>query len=308
MRCLLILLREAEKACEVKKVMTTGTTVQTIQQPVICYHNLSYPGDQRQHNLPYHYHDAYEIYLFLGGNANLYIEQSCFHLISGDLFLISPEQLHRSVVLDSQPYDRVVINIKEDVLKALSSDSTDLSVCFDSKALKPGSVRHTRLDGEQLSHYVYLVKQYWLCRQREDYGSDILRHAYLSQLLVLINQCFFQRSYLKDRNIMPDLVRQTMAFISENLTESITLSRLSKHFFLSGAYISSQFKQHTGLTLRDYILEQRLSLAKRLLREGCNVSEACCQSGFVDYSNFIRSFTQRVGVSPGKFSKQHQLQ
>lgn len=281
--------------------MSTDTLL-PIAHAVLCFHTISRPGDQRPGNLPYHRHDAHEIFLFLGGNVNLYIEQACYHLIPGDLFLISPEQLHRSVCLDDQPYDRVILNIKEDTLHELSSTLTDLSSCFHQKPME--HVNHIHLSGESMSRYLGLTGQLNLCLTREDYGNDLLSDAYLTQLLVFLNQRFTNHTYLDERNIMPELISQTMEFISRNLTESLTLSLLSKHFHLSGAYISSQFKRHTGLTLRTYILDQRIALAKKLLAAGCNVTEACYQAGFTDYSNFIRSFTNLTGIPPGKYAKQ----
>lgn len=282
--------------------MVSGTDY-PILDPIICYHNITHPGDQRHSNMAYHRHDAYEIYLFLGGSVNLYIEQSCYHLLPGDLFLISPEQLHRSVCLDSQPYERTIINIKKNVLRRLSSVLTDLSLCFCSGPHE--YARHIRLSGEYVSHYLSLAEQLTSCLAQTDYGSDLLVDAYLTQLLVFINKRFINHSYLDDRNIMPDLVRLTMEYISYHLTGPITLSQLSKHFYMSGAYISSQFKRHTGLTLREYILDQRIALAKKLLAEGCNVSETCYQAGFTDYSNFIRSFTNLAGIPPGKYARQY---
>lgn len=279
----------------------SADTLYPIENPILCYHNISNPGDQRPINLPYHRHNAYEIFLFLSGNVNLYIEQYCYHLLPGDLFLISPEQLHRSVCLDSQPYDRIIMNMKSETLRRLSSKQTDLFTCFHTNVSE--AVKHIHLSGEYISHYHELTKQLSFYLTQEEYGSDIMSDAYLTQLLVFINKHFLQHSCSDDRNIMPSLVSQVLEYIGDHLTEPLTLSRLSQQFYMSGIYISSQFKRHTGLTLRTYILDQRIALAKKLLRDGRNVSEACYQSGFSDYSNFIRSFTKLTGISPGKYSK-----
>ncbi len=37
--------------------------------------------------------------------------------------------------------------------------------------------------------------------------------------------------------------------------------------------------------------------------DGKNVSDACLMSGFNDYSNFIRSFKKKTGISPGHYAK-----
>lgn len=63
------------------------------------------------------------------------------------------------------------------------------------------------------------------------------------------------------------------------------------------------FKKYTGLTLREYIADLKIEEAKKLLLSGENVSDACCKSGFSDYSNFIRTFTKATGLSPGKYAK-----
>ena len=102
---------------------------------------------------------------------------------------------------------------------------------------------------------------------------------------------------------VPELVCDVKNYIFDHLTEQISLDDLSRQFYFNGKYISAMFKKYTGMTIRAYILDQRITLSKRLLREGSNVSEACYHSGFLDYTNFIRSFTRAVGMSPGKYSR-----
>ncbi|MNI52906.1 HTH-type transcriptional activator Btr [compost metagenome] len=104
---------------------------------------------------------------------------------------------------------------------------------------------------------------------------------------------------------MPELVRKTMDYIEAHLGQNITLEQLAGIFHLNSTYISRQFKKHTGLTLRSYILDRRVSLAKSYLSEGLSITEACYQSGFSDYANFIRSFTRIAGISPGRFAKKN---
>ena len=103
---------------------------------------------------------------------------------------------------------------------------------------------------------------------------------------------------------MPTYITGTMQYIKEHLNEPICLSALAQQQHISENYLCTQFKQHTGLTLRAYLLDRKIQCAKNLLQQGASVTDACYHSGFNDYANFIRSFTKVVGISPGKYKKE----
>ena len=77
---------------------------------------------------------------------------------------------------------------------------------------------------------------------------------------------------------------------------------LASHFYLSSSYLCRIFKDSTGTTINQYITAKRISRAKVLLAEGHPVAETGSLCGFGDYSNFLKSFTRAVGVSPKKYA------
>lgn len=277
--------------------MSAEYSFNPIKEEIIYFHNISTEKNV-DIKFPYHRHDAYEIYLFLSGNTNMYLEHTCYQLKRGDLIIINPEELHRSVTLDDTPYERIGINIKKTALKRLSSQRTNLLKCFESHPLGENNLTH--LNDEQLNYILTLNSYLSDALHSDAYGHDILFDTYLAQLLVFINTLYHTTS-INSNSIMPNLVRDTMLYVKNHVTEDITLEDLSNRFNYHGTYISYLFKQHTGLTLRSYIIDQKIALAKRLLSEGKSVSMACEISGFNDYSNFIRTFTKMVGISPGKY-------
>lgn len=248
----------------------------------------------------YHRHEAYELYLFLRGNVNFYIENSCYHLEPGDLLVINPSEMHRSFSLDESDYERITINLQKSYLQRLSTPATRLSGCFDYRPKGKGNIVH--LDEIQLKQFLQFTGDLEDALASEAYGTDIKVNCCIAQLLVLTNS-IFQNTCFNPTDIMPEMVRRTMDYIESNLAQDITLEQLAGVFHLNGTYISRQFKKHTGLTLRSYIVDRRIALAKSYLSEGISITEACYQSGFNDYTNFIRSFTKTVGISPGKFAK-----
>jgi AraC-like DNA-binding protein len=218
----------------------------------------------------------------------------------GDLVIISPNEMHRSVCLDDQMYERTFINVKKSVMDRLSTKRTNLFECFESHPI--GQKNLTHLNAEQMRHFIDLADKLAVSLASDGYGQDILVDSYLSQLLVYVNTMYRNSGY-PGHNIMPELIRDIMSYVEDHLSETITMEQLSRRFFLSSAYISRQFKKHIGLSLRQYILDRRIAVAKILLIEGKNVSEACYMSGFSDYANFIRSFTKHAGVTPGQMKR-----
>ncbi|MBQ8624084.1 MAG: helix-turn-helix domain-containing protein [Oscillospiraceae bacterium] len=251
---------------------------------------------------PYHRHDAYEIFLFLSGNRKMCIENSCVQCRPGDMFIISPDQLHAGLCDEDCEYDRIVINIKKQFLDELSRKGADLNECFKFESIN--QIKYINLGMRDIETVIEIYERFQQSRTLSCFGQSLLTETYITQLLIFINQWFLSKQGEKPENLMPSLVSNVITYIHKHLTEDITLEGLEQAFFFSGRYISKCFKQHTGITVRSYILDQRITLAKKLLNKGCNVSEACYQSGFSDYANFIRSFTNYVGVSPGKYAKQ----
>ncbi|MBT2770829.1 helix-turn-helix domain-containing protein [Halomonas sp. ISL-60] len=251
----------------------------------------------------YHHHDAYEVYLFLRGNVNFYIENRCYHLEPGDLLVISPEEMHRSYIMDESEYERITINLKKTYLRKLSTPSTNLSASFDYRPKGKGNIVH--LDQREFKQILQLASELEAVLASDAYGSDVKTNAFIAQLLVLINVSFHNTTFVPT-DIMPELVCKTMDYIEEHVAQEITLNKLAEVFYINSTHISRQFKKHTGLTLRSYILGRRIELAKYCLSDGLSITDACFQSGFRDYANFIRSFTRIVGISPGKFVKQEQ--
>lgn len=273
--------------------------LQTIEKDVICFYHTESTIRRQGGIVPYHRHDAYEIYLFLEGNIDFYLEKDCYRLKRGDMVVVAPTQLHRVVCLDEGAYKRYGVNVKQFLLDRLSSASTDLAQCF---LAKPDKEHLAHLSEVEIEQFVSLFESLQKAMEGSEYGQDILTLAETAKLLVFVNRIFCSGG-LKRENIMPGLVSDIMSYIEEHLTEEISLESLARKWYLSSDYISRQFKNATGLTIRSYLLDQRICRAKTCLLEGKNVTQACLESGFSDYSNFIRSFTKHEGISPGKYRK-----
>lgn len=247
----------------------------------------------------YHRHDACEILLFLEGDIRFYIEQTCFVPAPGSLVILNPNEMHRVQSVGDTPYERIVLNVKKSFMDMLSTEDYQLADCFYRRPSGTGNLRILSADQvtEFLDMYGRLERS-----STEEAGSSVERNAYTSLLLLWISRRY-QDGRERVQNMMPAYVSGVMKYIADHLDEPLSLEKLAKMFHVSPGYLSTQFRRHTGLTLRDYLLDRKVNHAKMLMLEGANVSEACYQAGFGDYSNFIRSFKKVTGMPPGKFRR-----
>ncbi len=85
---------------------------------------------------------------------------------------------------------------------------------------------------------------------------------------------------------------------------SISFCDLAASWHVSPAYLSQQVKKATGLTCTQHLQKQRISRAKRLLREtDLPVVDICAAVGYNNTGYFYRLFQQDVGLSPLEYRK-----
>jgi YesN/AraC family two-component response regulator len=154
---------------------------------------------------------------------------------------------------------------------------------------------------------VELLSRFDLVHLNPGESSDLLMLAYLIELLALINKVFSQKKCLNGSQITSKKLIPVLDYIDNNIISGLSLQSIADRFFINKYYLSTLFKNNTGLSIHEYIVLKRISKAKTLLLENLSISEVCQRSGFCDYSHFIRAFKQNVGVSPGHYKKQHAL-
>ncbi|MCC5643628.1 AraC family transcriptional regulator [Nostoc sp. CHAB 5824] len=98
-------------------------------------------------------------------------------------------------------------------------------------------------------------------------------------------------------------LKKAVDYIQDNLTQEISLDAIANYLGISRYYFCRLFKQSTGLSLHQYLIQQRVERAKQLLLQGkmsiADIAQAC---GFSHQSHLHRHFKRSTGVTPKKFS------
>ena len=101
-------------------------------------------------------------------------------------------------------------------------------------------------------------------------------------------------------------VQKVKSYIEQNYKKEIRLTTLADIAGMSPSAFSRFFKLHTGRNLSEYIIDQRLGYASRMLVDSTNsVAEISYSCGFNNLSNFNRIFKKRKGCSPSEFRENY---
>ncbi len=102
---------------------------------------------------------------------------------------------------------------------------------------------------------------------------------------------------------MPQL-RRVMEYVTANLDRDLRLEEIAQEVSLSPFHFAREFRALTGQSPYQYLLDQRMDRAKSLLKNSAwTVQEVAQMTGFHSSVNFVRSFRQRLGVTPGAWRR-----
>lgn len=101
-------------------------------------------------------------------------------------------------------------------------------------------------------------------------------------------------------------LEKAIAYIWEHLSGELSREEVAGQAFLSPDYMSKLFKKETGLTFHEYVMSQRITLAKRLLKDSKkNIQEISGAIGFNSVSYFIKQFKKETGKTPREFREEN---
>ncbi len=240
----------------------------------------------------FHAHDGYEIFYFVSGEIQYYIEDQTFLMVAGDMLVIPPGKMHRIVTVnEAVTYNRVVIDLSEEYCKRL------VRVVSDHFVFRGVTNFHftTGDETEEIKNMMFS----FLSMEADEAGV-LTRDATVTLLLIHLDRLMKQAPSQEGREHQ---LAQVIRYINANFTRDVTLEEIAERFFISKYHLLRRFKALTNSTVHQYILTKRILLAKALLRQGVLPAEAATQCGFQTYSGFYQAFHHQVGQKPSEFQK-----
>lgn len=271
------------------------------------YYNRDYSLEQIVPNR----HNYYEFYFFISGTTEYYIDNKKYHLQSGDILLISPNQYHYAQIDTSreEAYERYVLWLNPAYLDDLSSEKSNLSAIFQSSKINSSQIR---LPHDAYTILLRLLEKIFINSKSKNYGADLLANASIIELLVNLAQfkLFYRNTEIESdislnisMNKKKDnsLIYNVLNYINTHIHERISVNDICSNFYVSRSSLSSKFQQEVRMSIHQYIIKKKLFLAKQDLSEGMEIQSIIEKYSFGCYTSFYRAFKSEYGQSPQSF-------
>lgn len=241
-----------------------------------------------RHQCPPNWHENIEILHCTDGSGYVKCGAQALPFCQGDIFVVNADVPH-SVGSDQTVTYRCLI--------------IDNSFCAANGI--PVSQLHfkDRIQDPNLAALFEEVTAAYSSHSRGDtHAAAGIRHAVLGLLLQLWSHYCVPKP--PDSHTEADkLVKDTLTFIRQNLSESITLDAIADCIGVSKYHLSRQFKLFTGKTVIETVNLIRCTEAKRLIEGGMRVSAAASACGFENLSYFTRTFKKQFHTLPSSLSR-----
>ncbi|HWT75858.1 MAG TPA: AraC family transcriptional regulator [Mobilitalea sp.] len=264
--------------------------------------------DKGKHTAPFfsHTHNFIELEIIVSGSADHIVEGKNYHIEKGDVLVILPGYVHELQNVD----ELEIYNFKFDLdkLTLLDTDIEKLSGFQSLFLFQPMNKyaheynSHMVLSEDKLNHAKLLcdlILDEW--NERKEGYKWVIKSYFLALITYL------SRNFSPDTASCSDKVHEiakSVSFIHENLQNKITLLQLSSMACLSERQYSRVFKEIYGLSPIDYVINCRLTLACKMMKNTqLSLQQICIACGFGDKVSFSRLFKTHYQITPGEYRK-----
>lgn len=228
-------------------------------------------------------HTYHEIFFFIGGDAEFICELGKEKLLPGTTVIIPKETFHQFVVFGPEcDYHRCVFNFE---------NVSELNSLIDQRLAKIMLIQNDEISA------IFQKLRNLIDSPMEQPETNILTKALFAQLLVQIKE---MPRHEPEHSPIDVITQNALSCINASSDYSFTVSELANVLHISSSHLSHIFKKDLHISVYKYILEKRLILANRRIREGIPPTQAASECGFSDYAGFYRQYKKMFGQAPSE--------
>ncbi|WP_046174554.1 AraC family transcriptional regulator [Domibacillus indicus] len=265
-----------------------------------------------KHSFELHTHAQYEIYCFHSGDCKYLIHNTIYDLQPGDIIIMDGLTAHRANPSLFTPYERSIVHFSpqwiEPVLESLGmSEWLAPFKEMNNSLLRGGEGPEREAIYGGIKQIVHLTADH-----RTSNESEVEAELKLLAASILLH-VFKLSKTANGKLVMPksekDLhVEKTAAYIQTHFKQKVTLDDISAALSISKFYLSRVFKEVTGITVMEYVMDCRLNQVKYELEMNPEkvLTNVAVEAGFESPAHFSRFFKKKVGMTPSEYRRQKQ--
>ncbi|MBQ9070742.1 MAG: helix-turn-helix transcriptional regulator [Clostridia bacterium] len=244
----------------------------------ISYREQFTPGEEIFEN---HCHARYEMIAVFEGKVTIVVDKGKYTLRQGEIVIIPPLVYHSVFAEDELTYKRATLLFDSSLIPSeIMSD-------FTEKTGRQSVSKHGSLDAPLQS-----LKSIFAEAEREKFLP--LAKSLLTEIIYI--HTYKDTSGKKEKS--HPTVKAITEYIDLHITEKISLEGIADSVFLSKSTVSHLFAGEMKISVKQYVLQKKLSYAARLIEEGCSAGRAAEAVGYDNYANFYKMYKKVMGVSP----------
>lgn len=259
--------------------------IPTIANYEVEYYFSEVPDEYPARVFPFHLHDQLEIYILLEGDVSFAVESSLYKLSAGDAIISKPNEMHNCI---------------------LNSKSVHKHACFwfdPSNAFlfdaflghEFGKSNHIIPDAKAKKELFAVLNDLRVASE----AGEMHKQLYLTLQMLDVYRRFTLSAV--EPQVLPRVLTEILADIDENFKTIRSTQYFTSKYYISQSTLNRLFRTHLHTSPKRYIETKRLAYSRVLLNQGKTVLGACMESGFSDYSNYIRLFKNRFDITPGQY-------
>ena len=230
-----------------------------------------------------HTHPSFELIAVLSGSVNIALENVRYSLSAGEIAIIPPLAYHSVFCDRNSDYERITVLFdKSFIPREIEAEFADKT------ALTPIS-RHS-------SQFAVLSSMREAMLEKKAEQFEPLLASLITELVYTYT---FKASDVPEGSAHP-VVRSVITYVDSHIGEKILLDDLAASAFVSKSTISHIFLSEMKISVKQYVLQKKLSYAARLIAEGKRATEAARLVGYENYPNFYKAYKNVFGHSPKK--------
>ena len=249
-------------------------------------------------------HETFEMVYIKSGSGVFEIGEQNVSVGSNDIVIIKPNQSHKLNVNSEGGCDFIVLYFKfmDQTEHTLSEVSLGDFINFVS-GRESGSF--IKLKVSQKNDIIVLLNRILKEQTSDQLGSDLLNYLMLMELFVLISRALkaeWENSIKNKSPKIKELMQSAIQFVHNNFEREISITDIAKYVFLSPSYFTRAFKENTGLSPMQYLLNIRIKRACELLQEtDQKVGEIALSVGFSNQQRFNDMFKKQTNMTPMQY-------